>query len=217
MEDPIVGVLAIAAGAVLCGRGYLALRLLIPVWGAYAGFMTGAGIVAAVTDEPVLAAALGWPLALLLAVLFALLAYLSFELSIIISMAAIGFALGTALMVALGVRWSWVVILVALAVAALLAALAIVVDLPSIVLVAVTATAGAAAVVFGVMLVIGHIELVDLTSDRLTAQLHDDRWWYLLYVVVALAGATAQLASRRRVDDTLRSRWDDQRHLPVAR
>lgn len=211
MTDLLVGLVAVVAGAALCGRGYLALRLLIPLWGAYTGFLLGAAVVAAITDEPVLRAAVGWPVAIVVAVLFAAMAYLYYELSVIISMAAIGFSLGTALMVVIGVRWSWLIVLVAVGVGALLALLAIATDLPSVLLVALSATAGAATVVFGVMLLVGHIETTDLTSGSLTDRLHDDGWWYVLYVVIALMGATVQLASRREAGETLRSRWDHER------
>ena len=58
MNDIVVGLVAILTGAVFCFRGYLAMRIIIPLWGAFAGFMLGAGIVA--TDAGFLATALGW-------------------------------------------------------------------------------------------------------------------------------------------------------------
>lgn len=217
MEDLVVGLVAVAVGVPLCGRGYLALRLLIPLWGAYSGFLLGAGIVAAVTDDPVLHVAVGWPVAIVVALVFGGLAYLYYELSVVISMAGIGFSLGAALMVALDVRWSWLVVLVAVAVAALLAALAIVSDLPSVLLVALSASAGAATIVFGAMLLIGHIDTEELTSGITTRRLHDDWWWYALFIGLALAGATAQLATRAEGGQTLRSRWDAGASHPLTR
>jgi hypothetical protein len=85
------------------------------------------------------------------------------------------------------------------------------------VLIALSATAGAASIVFGSMLLIGHIETTDLTSGFVTERLHDDGWWYVLYVVLALIGATAQIASRRAGAETLRSRWDNERAFHPAR
>lgn len=106
MEDVVVGALAILVGAAFCVRGYLAMRLIIPIWGAFAGFMFGAGIVASFTDEGFLGTALGWVVGIALAVLFAFVAYLYYEVSVFIAMAAVGFAIGTSVMVALGVSWS---------------------------------------------------------------------------------------------------------------
>ena len=39
MQDIIVGVLAIAIGALFCFRGWIAMRIVIPIWGAFAGFL----------------------------------------------------------------------------------------------------------------------------------------------------------------------------------
>ena len=47
MEDVVVGILAILFGAVFCFWGYFAMRIAIPIWGFFAGFMLGAGATAA--------------------------------------------------------------------------------------------------------------------------------------------------------------------------
>ncbi len=47
-------------GAGFCFRGYLAMRVIIPFWGAFAGFMLGAGLVDAIDDSGFLATLLGW-------------------------------------------------------------------------------------------------------------------------------------------------------------
>mgnify|MGYP006199470863 CR=1 FL=1 len=112
MGDVVLGILAVLIGLLFCFRGYLAMRLVIPVWGAFAGFMLGAGLVASFADEGFLASALGWLVGAGVAVLFALLAYLYYEVSVLLAMAAIGFAIGTSVMVALGVTWSWLIVLV---------------------------------------------------------------------------------------------------------
>lgn len=46
METAVLGILAVLIGALLCFRGYLAFRAVIAVWGAFAGFVLGAGVVA---------------------------------------------------------------------------------------------------------------------------------------------------------------------------
>ncbi len=47
-----------------------------------------------------------------MALLFGLLAYLYYEVSVVLAMSAIGFALGTSLMVAIGVTWSWLIVVI---------------------------------------------------------------------------------------------------------
>ena len=43
MEDVIFALLVILAGALFCFFGYLAFRIIIPIWGAVVGFSLGAG------------------------------------------------------------------------------------------------------------------------------------------------------------------------------
>jgi hypothetical protein len=104
MADVGLGVLAIIVGIAFCFRGYVAMRLIIPLWGAFSGFILGAGLVASLAGEGFLSSLLGWFVGLVVALVFGVLAYLYYEISVFIAMSAIGFSLGTAAMVALGVR-----------------------------------------------------------------------------------------------------------------
>lgn len=207
MEDIVVGLLAVVAGLVFCLRGYLTMRLIIPIWGFFAGFVAGAGLVAAIAGEGFLATALGWVVGGVVAVLFAALAYLYYELSVLLGMTALGFALGSGLMGALGVRWSWVGVLVGVAFGIALAIVALVADVPTIILVVLTALAGAAATVFGVMLLAGTIEVDDLDLAA-TSELVAEEWWtYALYVVLAVIGIVAQSTMVGSIRRSLREQW----------
>ncbi len=205
MNDIVVGLIAILTGAVFCFRGYLAMRIIIPLWGAFAGFMLGAGIVA--TDAGFLATAMGWIVGFAVAVVFGLLAYLYYEVAVVLGMLAIGFALGTSLMVALGVTWNWVIVLAGVTVALVLAFVALIGDLPMVLLTVLTAFAGAAAIVAGLMLLFGVTELGDFDSAQTTEALADDWWWYAIYLALAVGGMIAQFLDVDRRRDTLRDAW----------
>ncbi len=205
MDDVIVGLVAILTGAVFCFRGYLAMRIIIPLWGAFAGFLLGAGVVSG--DSGFLATALGWIVGLAVAVVFGLIAYLYYEVAVIIGMMAIGFALGTSLMVALGVTWSWVIVLSGVVLAVLLAFVALVGDLPMALLTVLTGFAGSAAMVAGLMLVFGVTELGAFDSAETTKTLDDDWWWYAIYLGLAVVGIIVQFADVDRRRDSLREAW----------
>jgi len=205
MNDIVVGILAILTGAVFCFRGYLAMRIIIPLWGAFAGFMLGAGIVAG--DSGFLATALGWIVGIAVAVVFGLVAYLYYEVAVLIGMMAIGFALGTSLMVGLGVTWSWVIVLSGVVLAAALAFVAIVGDLPMALLTVLTGLAGAAAMVAGLMLVFGVTDVGDFDSAQTTETLDDDWWWYAIYLGLAIAGMVVQFTDVDRRRESLRQAW----------
>lgn len=75
MQDLILGLAAIVAGALFCFAGYLAFRLIIPLWGALAGFAFGAGLVSSITGDGFLRTLLGWGVGLACALAFALVAW----------------------------------------------------------------------------------------------------------------------------------------------
>jgi hypothetical protein len=207
VEDLLVGVVAVIIGGGLCFRGYAALRVVIAVWGAFAGFVLGAGVVAGATGEGFLASALAWAVGLVVAAAFGLLAYAYYAISVLIGMSAIGFTLGTTAMVALGVTWSWVVVLVGIVVGALLAMLAIAGDLPKLILTLLGAFAGSSIAIGGILLVIGRLDRGDLASTDTTAAL--DLWWgwTVAYVVLALAGLASQMRDVGARRGTLRDDW----------
>jgi Domain of unknown function (DUF4203) len=207
MEDVLLGVLAIAIGALFCFRGYLTMRVIIPLWGAFAGFVLGAGLVANAGDEGFLRSLLGWVVGLSFALVLGLIAYMYFEVSVILAMSAIGFALGTSVMVALGVTWSWVIILVGIVAGTLLAIVALVGELPMMLLTVLTALAGASTMVAGVMLLFGAVDTTEFTSPSATERLQDDWWWFVMYAVLALAGIVVQLRETERMRGTMREAW----------
>ena len=208
--DVVIGVLAVAIGALFCFRGYIAMRIIIPIWGAFVGFMLGAGIAASIENQGFLTTVLGWILGLVLAIVIAALAYLYYEVSVAIVLGGIGFVLGTGLMAALGVTWSWVVVPVGVAVGLVLAVIAIMADLPAILLVVLTALGGAATIVGGVMLLVGTVDLDELDRET-TERLDLGGWWYALQIGLAIAGIVAQsrdAARRQRLEQAWRrSDW----------
>ncbi len=207
MQDIVVGVLAIAVGALFCFRGYLAMRVIIPIWGAFVGFFVGAALVAAFTDASFLTNLLGWIVGLVVAVLFALIAYLYYEVSVLIVMASVGFTIGTTVMVALDVTWNWLIILVGVAVAVGLAFLAIAADVPTLLLVILTALAGSSAVVLGIMLLVGTAETADFRTEIFVQEIDDQWWWYVIYGVLAIAGIVAQIRVVENLRSSIRASW----------
>ena len=110
-------------------------------------------------------------------------------------MGAIGFSLGTTLMVVLGVTWSWLIVLVGLLVGVALAALAIVGDLPLLVLAVLGAFAGASVTITGLLLLGGTLGSDDLAATSTTTGFELGTFWTIAYLLLAVAGLSAQLAS----------------------
>jgi Domain of unknown function (DUF4203) len=207
VADIVLGLITLLVGIALCLQGYLAMRIIIPLWGLFAGFVLGAGLVASFAGEGFLSSVLGWVVGALVGIAFGLLAYLFYEVSVFIAMSAIGFSLGTTVMVALGVEWSWLIILVGLLAGVTLALLAILADLPMVLLAVLTALAGAAVAVAGLMLLFGTVSTADLSVTATTALIADDWWWYALYLGFTVAGVTVQLFTATPTRGSLRQSW----------
>jgi Domain of unknown function (DUF4203) len=206
MDDILLGLLAVVVGAVFCFRGYFAMRIIIPIWGAFAGFVLGAGIVSG-GDSEFLSTALSWIVGLAVALVFGLIAYLYYEVAVFIGMTSIGFVLGTGAMAFLGITWSWLVILVGVITAAVLAVVAIVGDMPMVLLTVLTALAGATVVTTGLMLLTGAVDIGDFDSAATTEDVNDDWWWYATYIGLAIVGAISQFRANEVREDTLRAAW----------
>lgn len=207
VEDVVIGLVATAVGLLLCFAGYAALRAVIAVWGAFAGFLLGAGLVASITGEGFLATVAGWLVGLAVGLVVGLIAYLYYAVSVVIGMGAIGFTLGTTLMAALGVSWSWLVVLVGIVVGVLLAMLAIVGDLPMLILAVLGAFAGASVTVTGILLLIGTLDRAELAAPETTQTLELGWLWTAVYLALTVAGLIVQLRSVEARRGTLRESW----------
>lgn len=207
MREVLLGLLAIVIGALFCFRGYLTMRLVIPIWGAFTGFLLGAGIVDGVTGDGFLVGALAWLVGLAFALVFGLVAYLYYEVSVVLAMAAVGFVLGSSLMAALNVRWSWVVVVVGVLAGVALAVLAIVGDLPMLLLTVLTALAGAGTTVAGILLLTGSLTADELDSAAAVSRIDDSAGWWVLYLLLAVVGIVLQLRALKNIRRTVRAQW----------
>ncbi|SHI98352.1 hypothetical protein SAMN02745244_01465 [Tessaracoccus bendigoensis DSM 12906] len=204
------GILAIVAGLVFCFRGYLAMRTVIGIWGAFVGFSLGAGLAAALSGEQILSGVLGWISAFVGALLIGGLAYAFYAAAVILAVGSVGFGLGTAL-AGLFDAPGWLQLTFALLGAAVLITVAIVTNMPEILLVLVAAAGGASAIIMGVLMVTGMIPPSGATSDELALVLGENWWLNVAYFVLLVAGILTQLS--RRSTANLRAAYGESARL----
>jgi hypothetical protein len=209
--DIFLGIVAILVGAAFCFRGYLMMRLIIPIWGALAGFTLGAGLIAT-GDDGFLKTGLAWAVGLAFALLFGALAYFYYEFSVLLTMASVGFVLGVALMSALGVTWTWVLVLVGIIVGVLLATLAILAELPMLMLTVLSAMAGASLILGGVALVSGAVDLDMIGDDAtITDTINRGPWWFIVFGGLSVLGIIFQVRYLDDIRRTVRQQWEYER------
>ncbi len=195
MSQLIWGILAILAGIMFCFRGYLAMRTVIGIWGSFVGFGLGAALVAAATQEPPLAGVFGWSAAIIGALLLGGLAYAFYAVAVVLSMGSVGYALGAGL-AGLFTSASWVHIVFGIAGAALLVLIAVVTNMPEVLLILVAASGGATAIMVGVLLLIGLLPISSIQPDSLARILAENWWVNVAYLVLFIAGIVTQLSRR---------------------
>jgi hypothetical protein len=207
MADIILGLLAIIAGGSMLVAGQFVLRLVIPIWGFFAGFAFGAGIVAEFADEHFLGTVLGWVLGLVFAVIFAIFAYLYYYVAIVIAMGAAGFAIGSGIVVAIGIDWNWVAVLVGLAVGILVGLVSVFTNVPMIMLVFIGSIAGAVGVTGGLMLLVGSLNTDDFNRGDFTDTVSNSFGWSLLLLVLAIGGIVTQARQRALMRQSIHEVW----------
>src|SRR6478609_5899973 len=186
MADIILGVFAIIAGGAMLLAGQFVLRLVIPIWGFFAGFAFGAGIVAELADEHFLGTVLGWALGMIFAVIFAVLAYFFYWFGIVIAMGAAGFAIGSGIVLGLVSAFT---------------------NVPMIVLVLIGSIAGAVGVTGGLMLLVGSLNSSDFTEGDFTNRVSDSFGWSLLLLLLAIMGIVIQLRQRAAMRRSIQETW----------
>jgi hypothetical protein len=121
-QDFLIGLLILLVGAAFCFVGYRFFRILIAIWGFFAGFELGAAGMTALFGQNFLGTTTGWVLGFVIGVVLALLAYFFYYIAVVLLGASIGYSIGTGLMAAIGLNPSgFVSVIVGIVVAVLLA------------------------------------------------------------------------------------------------
>lgn len=204
IEGIVIGALGILLGAAFCFGGFRWFLLLLPFWGLFVGFTTGASAVAMFLGEGFLAGVLGIVVGVVLALVFALFAYLYWWGAIAVVAGSLGYAATLGLLEIIGFSVDgFLAALIAVAVGVIVAIAAIVVNAPKYVAIILTALAGAAWLVAGVALVLGIVKTGELAGGPIVAVYTQGMLWIVIWGVVAAAGIVAQLQMTRRWEQDL--------------
>ena len=207
----LIAVILFVVGLAFVFAGYRLFRALIPIWGFIVGFDV-AGIVAHdAFNTQLLASFPGWIVAILVGLIFAALAFVYYYVSVVALAASVGFLVGEALVTVFAASATVVALIVGIVIAVALAALAIRLNVPKGLVVALTALGGASAAVMGVLLALGKVSVAAVQASASGGSLEVIRssWWVsLLTLALALAGIVAQAG-------WLRARPYTHRYIPT--
>jgi hypothetical protein len=194
IEGIVVGLLGIVLGAAFCFSGFRYFLLLLPLWGLFVGFMTGASAVSLLLGEGFLAGILGIVVGVVLAIVFALLSWFYWWGAVVVIAGTLGYALTHGVLVAIGFNDSGFLTAIIAVVAGVVIALgALAINAPKYLAIVLTAFAGAAWLTAGIALIPGIIKTDSLQYGPIAAVYAQGILWIVIWGVVGAAGIIAQL------------------------
>jgi hypothetical protein len=200
LEVALAALFAAAIGVVLLLWGYRSFLILLPVFGFFAGFWLGAQGVHWIFGDGFLSTVTGWVAGVILGILAAIFSYLFYELAIAVVAGVVTLGLTTGLLESFGLNTTWVLTLVGLA-AGVLAVIAVLrLDLQRYLVMALTAIAGANAILLALLLVLGRVGVSEVTSAGTAVRpvLGDSLFWLAVWVALVAAGVWFQSRNDRR-------------------
>jgi Domain of unknown function (DUF4203) len=191
--DFLIGLLILVVGATFCFAGYRFFRILIAMWGFFAGFNLGASGMVALFGQTFLGTVTGWVLGIVVGVVIAVLAYFLYYVAIVLLGASVGYAIGSGLIGAIGLNNpGFLAVIVGVVLAVILAIMILVLNLPKLLIMVFTAIGGAATIVTGFLLLFGQIHTAALQYGFAAAAIRASWIWSLVVIVLAVVGFLAQ-------------------------
>ena len=200
MKEVFFALISVLLGLGLAFGGYRLARIIIPLWGFFAGFTLGASGTSDALNSSFIGTTLGIVVGFFVGLLFALLAYFFFSLAIILFTASLGYWLGTSLVLFFGFNKGFLSATVGIILGIVFGLVALFGNFTKYYLMIVTAFGGAVVAFGGVMLLFGKIEL-DAFNYAAASQAVSSSWFLALAaLVVGVIGLVFQLQTNKQYE-----------------
>lgn len=195
--DILFGVIAIGLGALLLFSGYLLARILLPLWGFFAGFTIGAAGAADAFNSAFIGTTMGIVIGLIVGIVFALCAYFFYSLAVVLLGASLGYWVGTGLLSLIGIDKGFLSAFVGIVIGIVFALATISFNGAKYLLIALTSFAGGLAVINGLLLVFGITQRSSLDYISSTQAVENNFFWVVTLVVLVAVGIVTQIKSTK--------------------
>lgn len=185
--------LQLLIGLALCFAGFRVFEILLPVFGFFAGFLVTAQAIQELFGGGFLATTSSWVFGLVIGAICAVASFLFYYAAIVILAVTVGYEIGVGFMSGLGVSSGFLLFIVGIVLAAILAIAVVVLDMPKILIVVLSALAGAGMILTGILLALGRIPLAALNWGLVGAFIRDSWFWTLAFLAIAGAGIVVQM------------------------
>lgn len=204
MTSTILGVTGIALGTAVAAYGTRGFYLLIPVWGAIAGFLAGTELVSQLFGDVLFGTLLGVLAGVGLGIVFAVVATLVYTIAVVILAVSVGYGIGSGLLVALGVAPGLVTAVGGAVAGAALGIIAVVADAPRVLIAALTAWGGVAVALAAGLVLVGVLEPAAMRGVGPVGALRGDPFLMVAWLLGGgLAFAFQWLETARLADERM--------------
>lgn len=198
MQDTFIGLLTLVVGIILCFGGHRLFRFLMVLVGLTAGFVLGASGVAAITKGQFLDSIWGWVVAIVVALALGGLAIPFYAAAVAVLGGVVTYLVASGVMVELGYGTGTLTQAAGIVAGAVAIVLIYLFRIHRLLVIAVTALAGAGAILAGVLVLLGMLPFNVTTATDPTEIFRSNPLWPLLLIVLFLAGVGAQWSIRSK-------------------
>ena len=192
-QDFLIGALVLLIGALFCFVGYRFFRILIAIWGFFAGFNLGTAAMTALFSNAFLQTTTGIVLGLVLALVFAVLAYFFYYFAVVLLGATAGYDLGSGFIGAIGLNNpGFIAVIVGVVLAFVFAFLILILNLPKLLIMVFTALGGAVAMLAGLLILLGQAKVAYLQYGDAVALVRASWFWSIIAIALAVVGFLVQ-------------------------
>lgn len=193
--DLLAALFALILGLILCFGGYRFFLVMLPVWGFFAGFWLGASSTTWLLGSGFLGTTSGWVIGFIVGIIGAVLSYLFYMVGVTVVSASFGFTLGSGIMNALGLGGGLLAAVVSIVLALIMIGLVMRLKLHKVVIISLTAIAGANGVVVAPLILLGRVSIDSLRTvgGTIAPVLQDSWFWAAVWLALAIAGIFVQL------------------------
>ena len=192
LEGIVIGILAVIIGAAWATYGLKAFTILLPFWAFFVGLIAGANWGFEFLGEGFLGTVTSWIIGFVVGIVLALFSYFFYYGAVALVGGTIGYTFVYGLLASIGMT-GIVGILLALAAGALLSIAIVLLAVPVWLVVILTAASGAAAVVNGVLILFGFIQVDDIDTGLTEGLLSYGVIAIVAWIVLTVAGAFYQM------------------------
>jgi hypothetical protein len=198
MQASFAGLLTVVVGIVLCFGGHRFFRFLMVLVGFATGFVLGGSGIAVATHGQFLDSIWGWVAAIVVGLVLGGLAWPFYSAAVAILGGFVAYLIGTGVMAFLGYGTGTLTQAAGIVAGAVIIVIVFLLRIHRLIVILVTAVAGAGAMLSGVLILLGKLNFDLNTADDPTAFVRSSPLWVLILVVLTLAGMGAQWRIRSR-------------------